>query len=317
MDIREIRSLILVARTGSILRAAERSCLTPGAVHKHLKTLEAELGVRLYRKTENGLELTCEGEIALPFFQEVIERRDAALAAIADCKDSARGVVRVGAGPSFASFMLPGIVARFRRRYPRVEVYVETGNAQHVEQQLKAGALDLAFALTECPAGEFAVLAEWEAEIGIVSALPNLPSPASLKRLAEAPFILFGQGSRMDRIVQRYLDAIGLRPKVIMRSDSAEAIKAAVKNRLGVALMFLWNANQELGSRSLRAIRTGAAPLLGRLALIKPKTSYTPLAIEAFAKMARGLNWKNLHPVESAEAVQSAAGSAAVKRISK
>jgi DNA-binding transcriptional LysR family regulator len=298
MDLREMQSLVLLHRTHSILQTAEVLNLTPGAVHKHLKTLEQALGARLYEKQEGTLRLTREGEIVLPFFEQSIENRAAAVQALADWRHGPRGVVRVGVGPSFSSTMLPAILRKFRAREKKVEVYVETGNGDHLSEGLRGGTLDLIFDPIEegQEAPEVRVAAAWRAEVGLVSALPEVGVNVKMAKLRGVPFILFQKGSRMDRLVQRHFERIGFTPNVVMRSDSSEAIKAMVKGRLGVAMLFLWNANQESQAKSLHAVHTDAPVLTARMGLLQRKSPYTNQAVTSFIETAKGMNWRNLHP---------------------
>jgi LysR family cyn operon transcriptional activator len=107
MEMREIRSLIALAERGSILGAAEKCNLSPAAVHKHLKTLEAELGVRLYAIRQGQLGLTEAGAIALPFMKEILLNHQSVFKAIHEWQNANRGLVRIGAGPSFSTYLLP------------------------------------------------------------------------------------------------------------------------------------------------------------------------------------------------------------------
>jgi DNA-binding transcriptional LysR family regulator len=118
-----------------------------------------------------------------------------------------------------------------------------------------------------------------------------------MDRLAKVPFILFQKGSRMQNLIDDHFQRIGFQPNVVMRSDSAEAIKAMVRSRLGVAMLFLYNANTEFRTGSLHIIHTDAPPLSARMVLLKKKSSYTPRAISAFVQVAQSTNWTNLHPI--------------------
>jgi len=297
VELRDIQSFVLLARSHSILETAQELQLTPGAVHKHLKTLETELGVRLYEKRGGALRLTAAGEAALPYFQEVLDCRDAIVRVISDWKQDTTGTLRIG--PSFSSWMLPRILSRFRRRYPKVEVFVETGTGSHLMESLLNGFLDLIFDVgyPAVEPSEVTLMAQWESHVEIVSALPDLSHRCRMERLANVPFILFQKGSRMQDMIDAHFQRIGFRPNVVMRSDSAEAIKAMVKSRLGVAMLFLWNANQELRNGSLWVIHTDAPLLSARMVLLKRKSSYTPRAFSAFAQVAQRMNWPNLHRI--------------------
>jgi len=299
MELREIKSFVALAKSHSILEVARELGLTPGAVHKHLKILEQELGVRLYERHDGALRLTAAGEVAFPHFLDVLDRRDAAIRAISDCKGETGGLIRVGAGPNFSSHMLPRILSKFRQAHPKVEVFVETGDGRHLLESLRIGELDLIFevAYPDVKPPDFAPMALWESHVGIISALSDLPSYCRMGRLTKVPFILFQKGSHMQDMIDAYLQRIPFRPHVVMRSDSADAIKAMVKSRLGVAMLFLYNANQEFKNGSLRVIHTDAPPLSARMVLLKRSSSYTPRALTAFAKVAQSMNWANLHPL--------------------
>jgi DNA-binding transcriptional LysR family regulator len=298
MEFREILSFVLLAKSHSILETSRGLCLTPGAVHKHLKTLESELGVRLYEKRDGSLCLTEAGKGILPYFQDILDRRDAAIQATSDWKRETAGVVRVGAGPSFSSLMLPKILSRFSRKYPKVEIFVETGSGSHMRESLQLGTLDLVFdiAYPAVDPDEFTVMAMWESELGIVSARPDLPPHCALSRLASVPFILFQKGSPMQDMIDAHFARIGFQPNVVMRSDSAEAIKAMVKSRLGVALLFLYNATQDIRNGSIRVIHTDKRLSAGMI-LLKRKSAFTSRSSLAFATLAGQMSWANLHPV--------------------
>jgi len=298
MEFREILSFVLLAKSHSILETSRELHLTPGAVHKHLKTLESELGVQLYEKYDGALRLTEAGKAIRPYFQDILDRRDAAIQATSDWKLETAGVVRVGAGPSFSSYMLPRILSRFRRKFPKVEIFVETGNGNDLRESLRVGSLDLIFDIAHPPAdpSEFTTMAVWESELGVVSARTDLPQHCSMSRLAGAPFILFQKGSPMQEMIDAHFDRIGFQPNVVMRSDSAEAIKAMVKSRLGVAMLFLYNTTQDVRTGSIRVIHTDKH-LSARMILLKRKSAFTPRASLAFAKLAGEMNWANLHPV--------------------
>lgn len=132
MEIREMRSLATLAECGSIQETADKVNLSPPAVHKHLKTIEDQFGVRIYTKRKGRLQLTDAGRVILPFVRDILMQHEAAAAALNDWKDADRGVVRVGAGPCFSSYLLPPLVKRYRRRFSKVELFVETGTGDHL-----------------------------------------------------------------------------------------------------------------------------------------------------------------------------------------
>lgn len=299
MEMREIWSFVLLDRGGSIQEAAENARLSPAAVHKHLKTLEQEFNAQLYTKQHGALVLTDAGKTLLPFMKEILRQKESAATALKEWRDSGRGLVRVGAGPTFSSYLLPALIRRYRRRFPRVEVFIETGTGDHLLERMHSGQLDLAFDLAATARDDEAMetIALWEAPLGFVSGRREIPVHCRLRELARAPFILFQQGSHVEGLIASYLEGLHFRPTVVMRSDSAEAIKAMLRAGLGVSVLFLWNITSDARSRALSVIRTEAPPLVSQMALVKLRSSYTSQAVLRFIEVARRMDWKNLHPV--------------------
>jgi DNA-binding transcriptional LysR family regulator len=299
MELREMKSLIALSECGSINEAGVRCNLSPAAIHKHLKILESEFGIRLYTKKQGRLALTDGGSVLIPFFRDIVLRCDAAQAALEEWKGARRGLVRIGAGPAFSSYLLPALVKRFRRRFPKIDLFVETGDSGHLIRQLKAGALDLAFDLAIAAAqdGSLQQLAAWESEAGFISVASAQPPYCELKALENEPFILFPKDSPMGILVHNHLSALDFVPNAVMSSDSAEAIKAMVLAGMGVSLLFLWNIDLDAQRPRFSVVQTNAPPLITRIALIQLRGGYTSPAVGEFVTLARGLSAKHFRPV--------------------
>jgi DNA-binding transcriptional LysR family regulator len=265
MELREMKSLIALSECGSIQEVGLRCNLSPAAVHKHLKILESEFDVQLYTKKNGRLALTEPGLILVPFFRDIILRCGAAQVALEEWKGVGRGLVRIGAGPAFSSYLLPALVKRFRRRFPNIDVFIETGDSDHLITRVKDGSLDLAFDLAVAAAQDenLQQLAAWESEAGFIS----------------------------------HLAGLDFHPNTIMRSDSAEAIKAMVRAGLGISLLFLWNIGAESQKSGFTIIQTEAPPLISRIALIRLRGDYIPRAVSEFVTLAHGLKAKHFRPV--------------------
>lgn len=296
VEIREIRSFVLLAETGSILRVSERLNFSPGAVHKHLKTIEAELGVPVYEKAGGRLRLTPAGDMILPFFRDVISHFEAGIASVQDWRDSRRGLIRVGAGPSFTTYLLPPLIKRFRKLHPHIEVFIETADSARLLDRLRGGALDLTFdvAYSSLEDPDVEQVGLWRCQGGFVAGGRSGPASSRLQDLAKTPFILFEKGTRMEEIVRNYLHGLNFRPNVVMRSDNAEAIKAMIRAGSGLSVLLLWTIDQDLQRKTLRVVKTDAPPLELCMAMIKMKRGYTAPPVKEFIKLVQANRWKNL-----------------------
>jgi len=296
VEIRELRSFVLLAELGSILKVASRLGFSPGAIHKHLKTIEAAVGAPVYEKAAGALRLTPAGQLVLPFFRDSILHLEAGLAAVQDFRESRRGLIRVGAGHSFSTYLLPPLVKRFRNMHPHVEVFVETADSARLLERLRGGALDLIFdvAHSSLEVSDLEQAVAWRCQAAILSGSKSVPAYSPLRDLAKTPFILFEKGTRMEEIVRNYLHGLNFRPNVVMRSDNAEAIKAMVRAGAGVAILLAWTVNADLQRRALHIVKTDAPPLEICMALIKRKSAYTSPPARAFIDLVRQMKWKNM-----------------------
>jgi LysR family transcriptional regulator, glycine cleavage system transcriptional activator len=119
-----LQAFVAVARAGKMRQAAQELALTPGAVSQRVRQLEEAAGHRLFTRTRAGVELTAAGEtmfaaLAEPF--RALEAADGELGVVPSRR------VTVSTVPSFAATWLVPRLASFARRYPDIEIAVETG----------------------------------------------------------------------------------------------------------------------------------------------------------------------------------------------
>jgi DNA-binding transcriptional LysR family regulator len=298
MELRELRCLVTLADVGSIMRTAEKLHLSPAAIHKQLKVLEAELGLRLYEKSGRQLRLTQAAEVLLPHIKNLLGQYDTILSVLGEWKGLKRGFVRIGTGATMSSYLLPVLLERFRRLYPDVELFVETGNTQRLLDSLIEGSLDLTFLISPELLDERALLIEaaWDFDFVLVSRMKKAPRSCELGELADLPFILYKKGSIFENLIDRYFARNRFQPRVIMRFDTPEAIKAMIGSGLGVSLLPLWVVDAELKNKTLSIVRPHQPPLSASIALVTRKQNYVPQPVSAFIEVARKWRWKSTRP---------------------
>ncbi len=297
-----------LSQLGTITRVAEHLHLSPAAIHKQLKTLEEGLGVSLYEKNGRRLQLTQATAVLLPYLNEMLAQCDSALSALEEWRGNKRGLVRIGAGPTISSYILPSMLKKFRTAHSGVELLIQTGNTQVLLENLGKGEIDLAL-LVSCDlieAERFSVEAHWDFELVLVSHQRQMSRRPKLADLRNSRFILFPTGSRMQQPIDRYFAAHGFEPNVIMRFDNAEAIKAMIRTGLGISMLPMWIVDKDLKSRRLTLLRQQEPTLRSKIALISRRSSYVAHPVRAFIAQARQIDWKNPRLVaEHTRAAQS------------
>lgn len=219
-----LRSLVAIADTGGIGRAAARVHRTQPAVSLQVKRLESLLGVPLFRKQGRGLVLTEAGERLLAYARRILALNDEAVAALAPA--ALAGPVRLGTIQDFADSVLPEVLARFAAENAGVRLDVRVGGSASLLDDLAAGGLDLA--LTADLPGRAAPAAlllhrpmRW---IGARAAAPAdevalavIESPCPFREAAIAA-----------------LDGAGRPWRIVYTSPSLAGVRAAVRAGLGV-----------------------------------------------------------------------------------
>jgi len=296
MEIRELRSLLTLAETGSIIETASHLNLSPAAVHRQLKILGDELEVQLYERRGRQLRLTSAAETLLPMIRDLFVQYQSTLEAAREWKGLERGALRIGTGPTFATYMLPSLLESFRERYPKIELFVDTGHTPYLVENLNRGVLDVLFLVTEAePARTLTIDASWKFEVVLVASPKlRLPSRCSLQELRDLPFILYRAGSIFENIIDTYFGRHDFQPRVVMRMDNAESIKSMVRSGFGLSMLPVWTVREDLERDAVRIIRQAEPALTTQIGAMRRPSGYVPQSVGMFLRMARAWRWPGI-----------------------
>lgn len=292
MNLDSLRTLSILAETGSLAASAAQLHLTPAAVHKQLKQIEFELGVRLYDKAGRGIKLSAAAYVLLPYAKSVVAQVEAGKQAVAEWRGLRRGMVRVGSGPTLSSHWLPGLLRSFRARFPGVQLTVETGSSDELLADARQGRLDLALLVAPQRRAEpgFEVLARWKFSLVLVTGDTQMPASIRLRELTTFSFVGFRKGSRLDALIESYFARHLLEPDTVMRFDNADAIRAVLRAGIGYSLLPSWTVSEDLRSLSLRPIHVRMRPPSAYVELVRHESAPLAPAAREFISMAKTLS---------------------------
>ncbi len=138
MQLNRLWYFYVIAQSGSVTAAAKRLRIGQPAVSRALKGLEEELGSPLLERSRQGVHLTAFGARVLQrcetIFQEVAQIQDAA-----DATSDAQGDFVIVTSEHVATYLLPAVLARLSREFPRVTPRVFTGPTHLLLPQLEEG----------------------------------------------------------------------------------------------------------------------------------------------------------------------------------
>ena len=240
MEFRPLRAFIEVVRQGGFSQAAKTVFATQATVSKAVKQLEDEIGVPLLDRIGHRSTLTAAREVVYRRGVKLLADRDDLLAELDDVRGLRRGVLRLGLPPVGSSTLFAPLFAVYRQRYPGIDTQlVEEHGSVQLEQRLRAGEIDFAGALLPVSL-EF----EWELvrREPLVALLPahhplSKKRSVSLADVRDIPFILFGSGFALHRIILDACHNAGFEPRIAVRSSQIDFMIELVSTGLGVAFL--------------------------------------------------------------------------------
>lgn len=237
-----MRYVVAVAETNSFTRAAERCLVVQSALSHQIARLEKELGARLFERTSRRVWLTPAGEAFLPAARQCLDAAERAAAEVAAAVGEVRGRLAVGLIPTVTAVDIPGALRDFRERYPHVRIRLRVGASDDLVEQVKEGAIDVAFLGLPTTARPRGVAAHELARDRLVAVVaPDHPlagePEVDLRRLSSEVFVDLPAGTAGRAQSDVAFEAAGLSRDVAFEVTSADFIARLVGPGLAVAML--------------------------------------------------------------------------------
>ncbi len=161
-----LRSFVAIVDCNSFTRAAEQLFRTQAAISQQIKKLEEQVGKPLLIRDKRSIRPTAEGESLLAYARQILHLEEEALSALTAPEITGR--IRLGIPDDFAPRFLPGIMARFVRAYPQVQLEIHCDETAGLRRLLQKDEVDLAIC-TSVPNPEDGLLLRKEEVVWISS----------------------------------------------------------------------------------------------------------------------------------------------------
>jgi DNA-binding transcriptional LysR family regulator len=240
MELYQLRTFVAVAVEGNLTRAAQAVFTSPPAVSAQLKSLEDELGVRLFDRVPRGMTLTAAGERLLVEAQRTIAAAQAMQAAAAQIRGQARGTVRMGTVSDPVSLRLGDVFVRLAEQHPQVALQLHQAVSMRTLQAVRRGELDCAYALCDQAEVEGLELLRLTA-CDIVAVLPprfaDTPGPRTLAELTSLPWVTSAPECGLRPQLEALFKEAGRSVPAGTMADTEGAVLGMVASGLGAGLM--------------------------------------------------------------------------------
>jgi len=158
-----------------------------------------------------------------------------------------------------ARYALPGVIARFSQRYPKVRLSLRQGSPQHIAEFVRSGEADIAIATEATEFYDGLVLlpcSQWNRSVITPLRHPLLKEKRlTLEMIARHPVITYDFAFTGDSPIKRAFDSKGITPNVVLTAIDADVIKAYVETGLGIGILakMAFDPARDLGLRLIDA----------------------------------------------------------------
>lgn len=189
MESGELKIFRAVAREGSITKAARQLNYVQSNVTARIHKLETDLNIKLFHRINRGMKLTAAGENLLQYADQVLSLLDEAEKS-AQLSQHPKGPLRLGALETTAVTHLPEHAASFIRRFPEVELSVNTGDTHSLVRQVLDHKVDGAFVYGPVEYTDIKQISVSYEELVLIS-----PEEGAIEDLLRLPMLFFGTGA--------------------------------------------------------------------------------------------------------------------------
>ncbi len=259
MNLNQLKIFYLAAKNGSLSLAAQKLFITQPAVTKGIQRLQEHYDMKFIDHVGKRLVLTDAGEALYAIAEKIFALESQAEASIRDFQQRKRGRIRILSSESFGDYYLPQIIIQFSKAYPLVQISMNILPTDQVVSQTADLKHDLGF--ISYPVEHNKLVGREVFEDRLVIIAPNghpLTRKTDLNPIdLEGQLLVMHEKSSAPRsAIDAYIRKHRLSVKIPLEMSSNRAIKRAVEEGIGIALI-----SSKVAQEQVKAGRITAIPL--------------------------------------------------------
>lgn len=235
MDSRLLRQFLHLADALHFGKASEASHVSPSALSRSIRQLEAEVGVALFSRDNRSVALTHEGRLFLPYAREALAQWEQIRNTLMTEADELHGEVSMYCSVTASYSFLFEILSAFRHDHPHIEIKLHTGDPELAIARVLAGEEDIAIgARPEILPNGLAFRPIATSPLVFIAGKGH-PQPDG-RNWAATPMILSESGLARSR-VDAWFRTRGVQPSIYAQVAGNEAIVSMVSLGFGVGVV--------------------------------------------------------------------------------
>lgn len=264
-----------VAHKLSFTKAASELFITQPAVTKHIRELEQQLGMALFKRNGNSISITVGGETLLKYAEQIFDTYKLLENEIAQLNKITEGIIRIGASTTLAQTLVPKVLGLFRKTYPAIQLSFIRGNTDFITKQVIEEKID--FAIVEGTSHYPQISYENFMKDEIVLVAKTNSKLAKLveitpQQLLTIPLVLRESGSGTLDVIFKALTETGISTKELsidMQMESNISIKQFLQYSDSAAFLSIQSIVNELERNELSIIEIKGLEIFRTFQLIQ------------------------------------------------
>jgi DNA-binding transcriptional LysR family regulator len=290
MDFEQLRTFMEVSRLRSFSRAAEKLSVTQPAISAQIRTLENEVGARLFDRDGGKVTFTAAGKVFEPFAEHCLQCHNHIMVTVGELHRTPRGEISVCANEATSLYVLPAVFAQFKRQYSRVGLsIVRADRLKTVELVLNR---EVDFGVVSLPVKDSRLTVDTLHRDDVVMVAPSnhpLAARDSVKFADILPHaLLLPKQGRQRELIEDLFRSHDVQPRVAMEVESSELLKRLIIAGLGIGFLPRSNVLEDAKSGELKILKVEGLRLNRELALIYRKDKTLTRAAHVFLEITTG-----------------------------
>ncbi|MCK9689428.1 LysR family transcriptional regulator [Scleromatobacter humisilvae] len=236
MEMRQLKIFCAVAEEGSFTGAARTVHTVQSNVTMRVKELEEELGHPLFIRQKSGVLLTSAGETFLGYARRILQLTEEGRHALLD-DTTPSGTLKLGSMETTAAIRLPGILIKYRKMYPRVQLSLSTGTTSELIKAVECRRLDGAFIGGHHQNQAVVQQDVFKEELVLVSSSEYRSLRELTRQMPQQTVLVFRAGCFYRSTLENWFYQIGLIPNQILELGTLDGILSCVAAGMGVTML--------------------------------------------------------------------------------
>ena len=258
MDLKYLDIFCAVVELKSFSRAAQTLHLTQPTISVHIKALEDEFSTKLLDRLGRTVIPTQDGEILYRYAKEIMNLKENARIAMERVSGAISGKLVIGASTIPGEYIIPQILARFKKAYPDVFPALRIADSRDILESVQRGEVDLGIIGTGTK--DKNIVTQKFLDDRLILVAPSTFKASSLGRdqIPSVPLLVREVGSGSRASTEDHLKKIGLATEdlnVTAEIGSTQALIQAVKSGMGLAFLSKLSVENEMRRGALKEVR--------------------------------------------------------------